>query len=316
MSRLLVPIIVIYMLFSIAGCQPQKPSDDAAVNSSNAVQTENQALTVTCDYTAWKVQAEYDEEFFTQNMDAISAEETTSLVIKDLSAYNLLLESLNIEKNADIDEGYFKKNTLLAIFPKLHSSTVDYEVVRAYIEADTAKLEISKLIPAEMTDDLTFEGILVSLDNEELGSTNSFDIYTNTRMVNNNDEKNSLTMEDLQLGQLKLRMSSEEVTEALQAHPLQVIMEQNGLLEKRFYDGIELQLLSGEVSYISTSSDQYVTPRGLKVGDSVEELIELYGTPSQIYNNIYSFDFSDEYYLFHAEVKDGKIVRIQVNLAC
>ncbi|MDF2521559.1 MAG: hypothetical protein K0R84_2187, partial [Clostridia bacterium] len=305
MSRLFVPIIIIYMLFSVAGCQPQKLSDAAAVNTSKAVQTKNQALTVTCDYTAWKVQAEYDEEFFIQNKDAISTEETTSLIIKDLSAYNLLLEGLNIEKNTNIDESYFEKNTLIAIFPKLHSSTVNYEVARAYIEADTAKLEISKLIPAAVTDDLTFEGILVSIDNEELGSTDSFDIYTNTRMVNNNDEKDSLTMEDLQFGQLKLRMNSEELTEALQARPLQVIMEQNGLLEKRFYDGIELQLLSGEVSYISTTSDQYVTPRGLKVGDSVEKLIELYGTPSQIYNNVYSFDFSDEYYLFHAEVKDG-----------
>jgi hypothetical protein len=48
-------------------------------------------------------------------------------------------------------------------------------------------------------------------------------------------------------------------------------------------------------------------------------LTELYGEASLVEtldngNELYSFDLSGEYHLFHAEIKDNVILRLQVNL--
>lgn len=127
--------------------------------------------------------------------------------------------------------------------------------------------------------------------------------------------ESALTMDDLQLGGIKLGMKADQAEQTMAVKPSKVIKEQNDEIEKWLYEGIELDVQENQVIYASTASKEYATPRGLKVGDSAERLLKLYGTPSRIYNNIYSFEIDKEHYVFHAEVKDGKVIRIQVNLA-
>lgn len=129
------------------------------------------------------------------------------------------------------------------------------------------------------------------------------------------DAKNTLKTKDLQLGGIKLKMNASDAEKIIGYEPSHIIQGQNGVQENRFYDDIELDIQNNEIIYISATSDKYATPKGLKVGDSVEKLLKLYGTPAKIYNNIYSYEIYEGYYSFHTEVKDGKITRIQVNLA-
>ena len=74
------------------------------------------------------------------------------------------------------------------------------------------------------------------------------------------------------------------------------------------YDNISLALSS-----IYICGGTYITPRGLAVGDSVDKLFELYGTPACVFDSVWHYynDHGDD--LFQAMVIDNVVEKIHIN---
>jgi len=70
------------------------------------------------------------------------------------------------------------------------------------------------------------------------------------------------------------------------------------------------------ISAIEIKSDKYLTPRGLKVGDSINTLRQLYGKADSINKGKYSFDDGYGYDFFTVTILDNKVNKIRVNLIC
>ncbi len=70
------------------------------------------------------------------------------------------------------------------------------------------------------------------------------------------------------------------------------------------------------ISAIEIISDKYLTPRGLKVGDSINTLRRLYGKADNINKGEYSFDDGYGYDFFTVTIQDYKVYKIRVNLMC
>jgi len=84
-----------------------------------------------------------------------------------------------------------------------------------------------------------------------------------------------------------------------------------------FEDNTEAFFFDSHLSMLTVYSDKYVTPRGLRVGDSVDKLMDLYGKPASAYNGEYSYEYYlDEYDLFRVTAENGVITSICINLAC
>lgn len=230
--------------------------------------------------------------------------------------YNLVIEAESIKPQ--YKDKFFQNYKMLIVFPEQGSSGVAFAVNNIEIKDRSVAIEIEQTIPEVMTMDMINRGILIAMSNHFLGNIQDYQIKVlKNQLQADVYNKDDLRIEDLQLGSIKVRMKPEELDQVMKAQPKEAVREFEGYVEKRIYqEGVEVKITEGEVSHISVTTKEYQTPRGLKVGDSVERLKELYGEPSQIQDNIYSFDLSNEYFLFHAEVKDGKIVRLQVNQSC
>ncbi|MCL1974966.1 MAG: hypothetical protein FWG61_02230 [Firmicutes bacterium] len=74
------------------------------------------------------------------------------------------------------------------------------------------------------------------------------------------------------------------------------------------YDDISLSLSS-----IYICGAPYTTPRGLAVNDSVEKLVELYGTPACVIDSVWHYYDDHGYDLFQAMVSDNVIEKIHIN---
>ena len=82
-----------------------------------------------------------------------------------------------------------------------------------------------------------------------------------------------------------------------------------------FGDGTEIYLVDGTVYSINVISKDYPTPRGLRVGDSVSRLKELYGEPDNMDDKTHWGYAYEGYELFTVVLKDDKVLEIQVDLA-
>ena len=73
----------------------------------------------------------------------------------------------------------------------------------------------------------------------------------------------------------------------------------------------------GDTSFILTSvyinGGAYVTPRGLAVGDAVDKLFELYGTPACVSDSVWHYYDDHGYDMFQAIVIDNVIQTIHIN---
>ena len=124
-----------------------------------------------------------------------------------------------------------------------------------------------------------------------------------------------LSIDELKLGELKLRMKRDEFVEKF-GEPKTKRFEHNGVEEYLEYEDFKVVVIDGEVSRISTTSDKYVGPRGLKVGDSTEQMMNIYGEPASRHKEILNYKVGPEYELLHIKVKDEKVEEISINLAC
>jgi uncharacterized protein YceK len=131
------------------------------------------------------------------------------------------------------------------------------------------------------------------------------------------DGGNSISLDDLQLGNVKLDMPYEKVLDVMKSKPENEETDEYEGMEAKtlFYkDGTEIYLVDGAVYSINVISGDYPTPRGLKVGDTAERLKELYGEPNNKNDATHWGYTYDGYELFSVVLEDNKIVEIQVDL--
>ena len=132
------------------------------------------------------------------------------------------------------------------------------------------------------------------------------------------EDKNVISLDDLQLGKIKLEMSYDELLKTMQQKPEKEVKDEyEGLVGKTlfFSDNTQIYVVDNIVYSINVTSPEYPTPRGLKTGDSVKRLKELYGEPSNMEDeNHWGYTY-DGYELFTIVIEDGKVVEIQIDLA-
>ena len=246
----------------------------------------------------------------------ISSEEALKNAI---SEYELLL--LDERDSLSYGESFFKDNKMYLILPMQHSSSINYIVEEISQKETSLYVGLESYIPEIMTTDLVNKGVLVAVSREFIGSRTDFEVDLREVLIDMSKiKRDDLTVADLQLGNLKVRTAPEVVDMVMGAAPYTVVHKHQQVVA-RTYDGVEVTISFGEVSHILATSPTYGTPRGLRVGDSLERLTKLYGEPSQIIKesesvrggDVYSFDLSENFYLFHAAVKDGKILSLEVH---
>lgn len=131
-------------------------------------------------------------------------------------------------------------------------------------------------------------------------------------------DKNTITLDDLQLGKIKLDMSYEELLKAMKQKPEKEVMEEYEGLEAKtlfFTDNTQILIVGNVVYSINVTSPEYQTPRGLKTGDSVKRLKELYGEPANKEDESHWGYTYDGYELFTVVIEDDKVVEIQIDVA-
>lgn len=238
---------------------------------------------------------------------------------KETLAQKVAAYGLSDEDGAALDyaASFFDDYSIIAIFPGEGSGSIRYYLNDLSQQMGSPPywlVEIEKRQPQQVTDDLVNRGLMLEIKNSLLAEAELFKVYVITKLED--FDREILTETDLQLGRLRVRMGIEEVKEAMIVPPVEEITEHDGYVKRLVYKEVVVEIMDGEASYISVTEPIYATPRGLKVGDTLERLHELYGEPGYIHEGVYSYAMFGEYFLFHAEVRDGIIVRLQVNLAC
>ncbi len=75
-------------------------------------------------------------------------------------------------------------------------------------------------------------------------------------------------------------------------------------------DGVFIQGFEGQISKLRVISDSHATPRGLRVGDTWETLLSLYGEPDKGFRE----DKSLIYYLSESRDKPGYLYTPRMNI--
>lgn len=132
------------------------------------------------------------------------------------------------------------------------------------------------------------------------------------------DDKNVITLDELQLGDIRLDMTYDEMKKAMKSKLVKEESDEyEGLVAKTlfFEDDTQIYVVDNSVYSINVTSADYPTPRGLKVGDTVKRLTELYGEPpNKEDENHWGYTY-DGYELFTIVIKNGKITEIQIDVA-
>lgn len=82
------------------------------------------------------------------------------------------------------------------------------------------------------------------------------------------------------------------------------------------YENNTKAVFNGDSLYsISVSDKNYITTRGLKVGDSVDKLIDLYGNPKRIHEESYSYEYLNSGYItFIVTTNNNIVTEIKITL--
>ncbi|MGE5613198.1 MAG: hypothetical protein ACM3XR_02225 [Bacillota bacterium] len=129
------------------------------------------------------------------------------------------------------------------------------------------------------------------------------------------DSNNAITLDDLQLGNIRIDMSYEELLAVMGQEPEhEIVDEYEGLQAKTLFfpDNTQVYIVDNVVYTINVTSPEYATPRGLKTGDGEERILELYGEPSIKEDGIWGYCY-DGYELLTIVVSEGKVAEIQVD---
>jgi hypothetical protein len=323
-------LLISMMLLSVSlllGCQ-SKNGESVPKNSNNTNQNGSAKVddnSKSAEIRAVYLIGNYDEELYKlQNKSREEGKIYYHFIHNqnDLSSitskYSLVKEGTN--ESYKLKEDFFNEKMIIAVYPGQGSSSVHYTVTDVN-EKGAWNIEIEKLVPEVQTEDMINRVIFVEMRKEFFEKYQKVNInITEKKYTSNVFNKNELYMDDLALGGVKVNMSKKDVLKAM-GKPDRIDNDVKGFHERLSYgNNTTIMLTDNKVRFIETLSTKYSTPRGLIVGDSKDELIRQYGEPSNVLedkatgNQIFDYDLSGEYYLFHAEVKNNKIIRLQVNL--
>lgn len=128
-------------------------------------------------------------------------------------------------------------------------------------------------------------------------------------------QENTITLEDLQLGDITVGMTYDDLLETLGQMPENETVEEYDGLSVRtlfFADGTQVYVVDDTVYTVNVTSPDYETPKGLKAGDGEERLNELYGEPTTKEDGIWGYHYNG-YELFTVVVEEGIVTQIQID---
>ena len=126
-------------------------------------------------------------------------------------------------------------------------------------------------------------------------------------------EKSKITLDDLQLGDIPIDMTYDKLIKTMTA---KLLKEDSDGVGKTllFSDDTQIYISNGNVSSMNVISKDYATPRGLRVGNDMDRVRNLYGEPDNI-NDATHWGYTLEgYELFTIVFKDGKVVEMQIDM--
>ncbi|MCL6592218.1 MAG: hypothetical protein K6U80_20015 [Firmicutes bacterium] len=141
-------------------------------------------------------------------------------------------------------------------------------------------------------------------------------ILINNANANSNKQK-GIIVDDLQLGKLKIGLLYNEVVEIMGDMPKKVEKDESAhMITLDYDDGTNIVIFANRVYDLSVISPKYSTPRGLKVGDNKDKVIQLYGQPPNTGINDSLWEFSNDEGSMYLTIffKDDLVNMIEVNI--
>lgn len=141
-------------------------------------------------------------------------------------------------------------------------------------------------------------------------------ILINSADANSNKQKGIIT-DDLQLGKLKIGLMYNEAIGIMGNRPKKVEKDESAhMITLDYDDGTNIVFFANRIYDLSVISPKYPTPRGLKVGDSKDKVIQLYGQPldTEINNSLWEFSNDEGSMYLTIFFKDDLVSMIEVNI--
>lgn len=141
---------------------------------------------------------------------------------------------------------------------------------------------------------------------------------TETPATTKKDEVKPIQDDELWLANINLGISLAEFKKIHPQKPNSIKEGEDEEFQEITYsykDGLEVYIVENSVYSIKTSNPNYPTKRGLKVGDTQDKLVKLYGQPLYKDGDIWQYNIHDEdYIVFYVTVKNGIITDFEVCL--
>jgi hypothetical protein len=135
------------------------------------------------------------------------------------------------------------------------------------------------------------------------------------RDVSQAEGENKIEPDDLKLGLCSVNMPYSDFSKFMKEAPLSDEADKVGGRLLIYPDGTEIYLFDDRIVSMNVVSSGYETPRGLKVGDSAERILELYGEPDNKHeeDGVWGYNING-LELLTIVVSDGKVAQIQIDL--
>ena len=127
--------------------------------------------------------------------------------------------------------------------------------------------------------------------------------------------ENTITPKELQLGSITVGMTYDELLDTIdQELEDEVVEEYEGLVTRTlfFIDGTQAYVVDDTVYTINVISPEYEMPKGLKIGDGVERLQELYGEPTIKKDGIWGYHYKG-FEIFTVVLEEDIVTQVQID---
>ncbi|MNO48384.1 hypothetical protein D3C76_387180 [compost metagenome] len=140
----------------------------------------------------------------------------------------------------------------------------------------------------------------------------------NEEIYDKSEKIGYIDMDDLWLNDLYLKMPYIDLLNIMGTEQEKIIdsdLGDNEIMYRLLYaDGTIIHLIEEEIYSVEVISRDYQTPRGLRVGDTKEKVIELYNYPAYKEDSNWGYSTTNDYILFTVEFHDIKVSKIGINL--
>ena len=123
-------------------------------------------------------------------------------------------------------------------------------------------------------------------------------------------------LDDLIVGGISLNITRAEFLAMMTEDPVDTVVVEDevlGFVETTLrYEGLDVVFLDDVCFSIRVTDERYSTARGLRIGDSADTVISLYGEPQNRYEDHWGYEFggTEDYEVFSLTVQDGIVVEI------